>query len=177
MGASAIQLQYNREQLSSVSCNIKCQNTAVTTGADSRTENDSGVFPLEGKKLRRIHTPGPHWSCVLFNFYKSSSARQEKTRPVAKLSTTLQPYFRSHLNATCAVCVRTYMGEELRKKTNKLEFILGAFYASPYLQMFLETYRQYLSHFCRLFCLKNPRERKGEGDRRRNRGGLVLYVR
>lgn len=40
----------------------------------------------------------------LVNFYKSSSARQEKTRPVAILSTTLQPYFRFHLNATCAVC-------------------------------------------------------------------------
>lgn len=115
LSASAIQLQCYHEQLSSVSCNIKCQNTAVSTGADGRNENDSGVFPLEGKKLRHIHTPGPHWSCVLFNFYKSSSARQEKTRPVAKLSTTLQPYFRSHLNATCAVCVRTYMGEELRK--------------------------------------------------------------
>lgn len=40
----------------------------------------------------------------LVNFYKSSSGRQEKTRPVAILSTTLQPYFRFHLNATCAVC-------------------------------------------------------------------------
>lgn len=40
----------------------------------------------------------------LVNFYKSSSARQRKTRPVAILSTTLQPYFRFHLNATCAVC-------------------------------------------------------------------------
>lgn len=51
------QLQCNREQLSSVACNIKCQNTAVSTGADGRIENDSSVFPLEGKKLRRIHTP------------------------------------------------------------------------------------------------------------------------
>lgn len=41
----------------------------------------------------------------LVNFYKSSSARQEKTRPVAISSTTLQTHFRFHLNATCAVCV------------------------------------------------------------------------
>lgn len=118
------QLQWDRKQLSSVVRNKKCHNTAVGVGADWRWQQR---FASWRGKLRRINAPvriGAHYD--LFNFYKSSSARQEKTRPVAILSTTLQPYNRFHLNATCAVHARTHMGASCVK--GKLTYInLGLF--------------------------------------------------
>ncbi len=126
------QLHCNHQQLSSVVCNIKSVKTPQFESAP--IGNDSGVFPLEAVKTAACPNTQTHtlslalslshthrsalelYTIWLVNFYKSSSARQEKTRPVAILSTTLQPYFRFHLNATCAVCVRTYKGEEVRKK-------------------------------------------------------------
>lgn len=159
-------LSYNvtPDSWAQLSATAKCQNSAVCIGADWKWQRR---FSTRRGKMRRIHT---HWSALelytiwLVNFYKSSSARLEKTRPVAILSTTLQPYFRFHSNATCAVCVRTYMGEELRKK-NLAKFYFRAFSASAYLQMFLKSYRQYLSHFWRIYLSEeSARKERGRGQ-------------
>lgn len=173
------QLQCYHQQLS---CNIKCQ--------DNRSLHRRGLkmtaafFHLKGENCgvsTHIHThTGPHWRALytiwLVNFYKSSSARQEKTRPVAILSTTLQPCFRSHLNATCTVCVCGPTGaEKLRKKKKEMSW------NSSFLRLL--TCRCSWNRIGSIWaisagflCLKNPRGRKGEGDSRRNRGDLALFV-
>lgn len=142
---------------------IKCQNIAVCIAVKWQRR----LSAWREEKLRRIHA---HRSALglctmwLVNFYKSSSGRQEKTRPVAILSTTLQPYFRFHLNATCVACARTYEGEELRKKKSD-EIHFRVFMRSAYLQMFLKSYRQYLSHFWRIsLCGGSVRKERGRGQ-------------
>lgn len=120
----------------------KCYNTAVCKGADWTWQRRFSTWRGGGGNCGVSKRTGPHRSWSDWSiFYKSSSARHEKTRPVAILSTTLQPYFRFHLNATCAVFVRTDTGEELRKKKWAEINFGGSFLRSAYLQMFLKSYR------------------------------------
>lgn len=146
-------------------CLLQSVKTLQFLRRECKIGNDSGVFPLEETAAY------PHWSALelyttwLFNFYKSSSARQEKTRPVAILSTTPQPYFRFHLNATCAVCVWSLQGRDAAQK-DKIRISFEIFFASPYLQMFLKSYRQYLSHFLRIYLSgESVRKERGRGQK------------
>lgn len=136
------QLRRNHQQLSCLSAKTKVlQHRSLRrrglnmTAAFSHLKGGGGNCGVS--KRTGPHRSWSDWSI----FYKSSSARHEKTRPVAILSTTLQPYFRFHLNATCAVFVRTDTGEELRKKKWAEINFGGSFLRSAYLQMFLKSYR------------------------------------
>lgn len=76
--------------------------TAAYPHTETQTHTHTNTQPTHVHY--RLHT-GPHWSfCTGYdlNFYKSSSARQEKTRPVAILSTTLQPLFQ--IPFKCDMC-------------------------------------------------------------------------
>lgn len=169
-------LRYNVARTAELSCHKVSKH---------RSENDSVVYNLNGKNCGvspNTHTHTHTYRSALglctiwlFNFYKSSSARQERTRPVAILSTTPQPFFRFHLNATCAVCVRTHKGEEWRKKKGAgIKF--RAFCMSAYLQMLLKSYRQYLSHFWRVSLPEeSARKERGRGQQE-DKGGVLLCV-
>lgn len=92
--------------------NVTANSWARITGTENKTSKLRSWAEKWRRRLQEAagfpHT-GPQWGCTtrLSNFYKSSSAQQEKTRPVAILSTSLQPHFRFLLNATCAVWARS----------------------------------------------------------------------
>jgi len=148
--------------------------------ASTLIENDSGVFPLGGENCGvSTHTPvrsgAVGYEISLVNLYKSSSVRQEKTRPVAILSTTLQ-HFRLYLNATCAVCARTNTGKRSCAKTNEQKCICRAFLCLLTCRCSWNRIGSIWAMTAGFLFQNNPWERKGEGDNRRNRGDLVLFV-
>lgn len=119
------------------------------------------VYDLTGQFFTSHHLPG-----------------SEKTRPVAISSTTLQPHFRFHLNATCAVRDDPHRQVDREKKTNKQKkpgMILIVFVSESCLpadvpEIVSVVSEPFLGGF---LLLKNPSGRKGEGERRRN-GCFVL---
>lgn len=103
--------------------NVRTQQFASTL-----IENDSGVFPLGGENCGvSTHTHRSAMELILWDLTGQFVQVIEKTRPVAILSTTLQHYFRLYLNATCAVCARSYTGKRRTQKQTSKNVFVGLF--------------------------------------------------